>query len=216
MPNNLVFNGLASQLQTLINGVDSNGVSRKVLTDTLGRLVLSTVTVDTRPLSAATDSVTVFGTVTVSAENFDIRDLSGATDSVTVFGTITVSAENFDIRNLSGATDSIQLSSRLFTQSFTSLVDVTDSAAILIEDTSENSMYSFYVFNTGTNTLTAVLQISPTVTSTFFMDDGDGPVAISPGGKTTLVNAKYLHYTQLFYETGGAACSFTAYYNAQV
>jgi hypothetical protein len=293
LPNNLVFNGTASLLNTLVSGVDSIGVSHKILTDTSGSLIVNTgtstiniralsadtdsvtvfgtvtvtavnldirdlsadtdsvavigtvtvtaenldirdlsattdsvtvfgtvtvtaVNLDIRDLSATTDSVTVFGTVTVTAENLDIRDLSADTDSVAVIGTVSITAENLDIRNLSGVTDSIQLSSREFTESFASFVNVTDSAGVVMEDTSQQSMYTYYVNNTGSNTMTAVLQISPVSTSSFFVNDGDGPVAIGPGNKAVLVNAKYLHYTRLFYDTAGAQCSFSVYFNSQV
>ncbi|GMQ64319.1 DUF6385 domain-containing protein [Vallitalea maricola] len=263
MPNNLVFNGTASELQVMVNGVDESSNTRKLLTDDTGKLqvvipgtvtvtaenldirdlsgatdsvtVFGTVTVtaenlDIRDLSGATDSVTVFGTVTVTAENLDIRDLSGATDSVTVFGTVTVTAENLDIRDLSGATDSvtvfgtvtvtaeelnIQLGSRLFTESSIELEDVVDSAGILEFNTSEQSMYSFYIFNTGDNTISVNLQISPTTTDSYFMDDR-AQVAISSGEKAVLVAEKFMQYTRLFYETSGAACSFSAYYNSHV
>lgn len=69
MPNNLVFNNVASQLQTTINGVDGGGIARPILTDTDGRLDLGSVTVtatdlDIRPLTDA-------DIVTVTAIDFD-------------------------------------------------------------------------------------------------------------------------------------------------
>jgi hypothetical protein len=246
MPNYLVFNGTAEQLQTQISGVDEAGNSTKILTDSSGSLVIGTVTVtaenfdvrplsgttdsvtvfgtvtvtaenfDVRPLSGTTDSVTVFGTVTVTAENFDVRPLSGTTDSVTVFGTVTVTAENFDIRNLSGVTDSIQISSRLFTESNTTIRGVADSALVFIQNNEAQSEYTFYVFNSGNNTLTVQLQISPTTTTSYFVNDPGGPVGIARGSKATLIASRFLKYTGLFYETSGVTCTFEAFYNAQV
>lgn len=171
MPNNLVFNGVAEQLQTLINGVDADGNVRPIRTDSDGQIQL---------------------------------------------GTVTVTAENFDIRPLSGATDSIQLSSRLLTEDSLAFEDVTVATATFVQNTGEQSEYSFYVFNTGSNTLTVQLQISPISTDSYFMDDPSGAVGLESGDKVTLVAGRFLKYTRLFYDTGGEACSFNVHYNAQV
>ncbi len=301
MPNNLVFNNVAKQLKTLINGVDGTGTTRQILTDTEGRLELSTITVtaedfdirpltgttdsitiwntavtvtaedfdirpltgttdsitiwntavtvtaedfdirpltgttdsitiwntavtvtaedfDIRPLTGTTDSITIWNTaVTVTAEDFDIRPLTGTTDSITIWNTaVTVTAEDFDIRPLSAATDSVRISGRSFTESSTTIDEVTDSAAIFIHNTGEYSLYSFYLYNTGENTVTVQLQISPTTTDSYFMNDISGEEGVPTGEKTTLVAAKFLQYTRLFYETSGATCTFDVFYNAQV
>lgn len=157
MPNMLVFNKVAEQLQTLISGVDSTGQTRKILTDSDGR--------------------------------------------IQIMGTFTANT---------------QLSGRAFTESYTSLSAVTDSAAIFIQNTSEQSLYSFYIFNTGVNTVTVQLQISPTTTYAYFVDDPSGSIGLGAGQKTTLVTSRFLKYTRLFYETSGAACTFEVYYNAHI
>ncbi|MDK2798755.1 MAG: hypothetical protein PWP27_513 [Clostridiales bacterium] len=221
MPNNLVFNGTASQLQSQVSGVDSNGTVRAILTDDSGRLDLGTVTVtaedlDIRNLTGTTDSITIYNTVTVTAEDLDIRNLTGTTDSITIYNTVTVTAEDLDIRPLTAASDSIMLGARLFSESNTTIAGVTDSAAIMQQDTSEQNVYSFYVFNTGENTVTVNLQVSPTTTDSYFVDDTSGAVGVAAGEKAVLVAAKYLQYTRLFYSTGGATCTFDVYYNAAV
>jgi hypothetical protein len=297
MPNNLVFNGVAENLQMMMNGIDGTSVPRRILTDSSGQMlitgsvtvtaenldirdlngatdsisvfntvtvtaenldirnlagatdfvsvfntvtvtaenldirdlagatdfvsVFNTVTVtaenlDIRNLAGATDFVSVFNTVTVTAENLDIRDLAGATDFVSVFNTVTVTAENLDIRNLSGITDSIQLSSRLFTETNSAFAGVTNSAGVLVQNTGEKSLYSFYIFNTGANTVTVQLQISPTTVESYYVNDFSGTVGVPTGGKSVLIADQFLQFTRLFYETSGAACSFDVYYNAQV
>ncbi|WP_145993159.1 DUF6385 domain-containing protein [Tepidibacter mesophilus] len=177
---------------------------------------------DIRALSGATDSITVTATdldirpltsadvVTVTATAFDIRALSGTTDSVTV------TATDLDIRDLSGATDSVKVSSYLFTEDSTSIDGVTDAAAILAKDTSEQGIYSYYVTNTGTNSIDLKLQISPTTTDTYFVDDISGTVTVAAGQKAVLVAQQYLKYTRLYYDTSGATCTFEAHYNARV
>jgi hypothetical protein len=173
---------------------------------------------DIRPITGTTDSITLWNTVvTVTAEDLDIRPITGTTDSITIWNTVvTVTAEDLDIRALSAATDSIKMASRLFTESTTTIEGVTDSAGIFEQNTGEQSMYSFYVYNTGSNTLTVQLQISPTTTDSYFADDPSGTVAVTSGSKAALVAQRFLQYTRLFYETSGATCTFDVYYNAQV
>jgi len=142
MPNNLVFNNVASQLQTQISGQDNTGVVRKILTDTDGRLLIGEVTItatdlEIRPLSGATDSITIANAaVTVTATDFEIRQLSGATDSITIANAeITVTATDFEIRQLSGATDSITIANAEITVTATDfeirqLSGATDSITI--------------------------------------------------------------------------------------
>ncbi|SFA98420.1 hypothetical protein, partial [Clostridium frigidicarnis] len=64
MPNNLVFNSVASKLLVLINGQDSLGNAKPIKVDNNGMIQLSTVT--------------------VTALDLDIRNLSGVTDSVLI------------------------------------------------------------------------------------------------------------------------------------
>jgi hypothetical protein len=135
------------------------------------------ITAETRPLSAATDSVTVFGTVTATAENFDIRPLSAATDSVMVYGTFTANT---------------QFSGRVFTESNTTLSGVTDSAGIFIQDTSEQSIYSFYVFIPGSQYCNGSAPDQPSTTESYFVDDPGGIQGVSGGSKATLVCNKVL------------------------
>ena len=199
MPNNLVFNNVASQLQTQISGQDNTGVVRKILTDTDGRLLI--------------------GEVTITATDLEIRPLSGATDSITIANAaVTVTATNFEIRPLSADTDSISLAGRLFTESNIAVNNVTDSGGIFAQNTGECSMYSFYVYNRGPNPLTVSLQISPVDDDDYYVFDGgaESSATIETDEKIVLVAEKYLKFTRLFYDTNGADCSFEVYYNAQI
>ena len=280
MPNNLVFNKVASQLQTLINGVNGSGTATPILTDDTGKISITatnldirhlnatddTVTVtatnlDIRDLSYTTDSVTVTATnldirnlnatddtvtvtatnfdirhlngtddtVTVTATNFAIRDLSYTTDSVTVTATnldirnlnatddtVTVTATNFDIRDLSYTSDSVTVGAYTFTTDSVAFTAVDDDAVAMVKDTSQKSLYSFYVSNTGGNALTVKLQISPTDVDGDYLDDATGNIIIPAGGKAVLTPDNYLQYTRLYYLTPAGACTFKVYYNARI
>ena len=215
MPNNIVFNHVAEELKTLIYGQDATDVSRVILTDPDGRIEI-------RQLAATTDTVTVQSIVeevTVTATDFDIRGLTAVTDTVTVQSIVeevTVTATDFDIRQLAAATDTVStiLSGREFTESNILITNQTGSAAVLQFDTSEEDVYSYYINNTGTATFDVRLQISPTTTEAYFMDDGSGVATVGPGEKQTLVAQKFLRYTRLVYDAGAATISADCWYNA--
>jgi hypothetical protein len=225
MPNNLIFNNVASQLQTTINGVDGGGIARPILTATDGRLDLGSVTVtaaafDIRPLTDA-DIVTVTATdldirpltatdvVTVTAIAFDIRPLTDA-------DVVTVTATDLDIRPLTAAADSIELGARAFTETNTGIDGVVGTGTVLQTDTSQYSLYSFYVNNTGDAAITVQLQISPTETDTYFVDDGSGPVSVEAGQKAVLVAKNFLRYTRVYYDSGTDTATAEFYFNGQV
>lgn len=217
MPNNIVFNPVAEQLKTLVHGMQGTTPTPLLLDSTTGKLLS---TVDGSVTVAGT--VTAQGTLTVTASNFDIRPLSGATDSVTissgtvtVAGTVTVTASSLDIRPLTASTDSFTLGSRTFLEDSTSITGVTGTGVVLMENTGNKSMYSYYITNTGTNTISIKLQISPTTTDTYFVDDINS-VSLAGGSITVLTAVKFMQYTRLYYDTGGAAATAEFYYNAQV
>jgi hypothetical protein len=67
-------------------------------------------------------------------------------------------------------------------------------------DSSEKSLYSFYAMNSGgTAPITVKLQVSPTTTSSYFVDDSSTPVLLNPLEAAVLVPKYYLNYTRLFY-----------------
>ena len=207
MPNNLVFNNVASQLQTTINGVDGGGIAKPILTDTDGRLDLGSVTVT----AAAFDIrlLTATDIVTVTAENFDIRPLTDA-------DVVTVTATDLDIRPLTATGDSVGLGARAFTETNTTIDGLVGTGTVLQTDTSQYSLYSFYVNNTGDAAITVQLQISPTEADDYFVDDGSGPVSVAAGEKAVLVAKNFLRYTRVYYDSGAATATAAFYFNGQV
>ncbi len=172
-------------------------------------------------MNGTTDSVTVFaggaGLTVTGTVTANIRELSGATDSVTVFGTVTVTASNLSIRSLSGITDSINISATTNVTDSTVLTAVTNSAAVLVKDASQQGKYSYYVRNTGSNTVTVQIQVAPLNSTAYFTnDDVSGPMAVGPGTNKVIVPAYYMNFTRLFYETSGAANTFEVFYTAKI
>ncbi|MTI48994.1 DUF6385 domain-containing protein [Sporosalibacterium faouarense] len=239
MPNNIVFNEVASQLKTQIYG-NNGGTAVPLSVDGSGNLTFTATNLDIRSLSPTTDTVSVTATdfdirslspttdtVTVTATDFDIRGLSPTTDTVTVTATdfdirglspttdtVTVTATNLDIRDLSGVTDSVTKGGNFFAESNTTLT-VSDTGVALTIDTSEQDIYTFYVANTGAAAVSVKLQIAPTNSSTYYVDDPSGEVSIGAGEKGVLVAQKFLKFTRLFFNPSDTT-SIEAFYNAHV
>ncbi|SHE47984.1 hypothetical protein SAMN02746089_00302 [Caldanaerobius fijiensis DSM 17918] len=205
MPNNIVFNPVADQLKSLVHGRTAGGTVTALLTDASGNL----------------QTMLQNASVTVAATNFNIRSLSYTTDTVSVQSiveTVNTNVTNtVNIRSLSPATDTVSniLSGRVFTSATTSINNVTGTGILLLEDTSQKRMYTYYVYNTGAAAISVKLQISPTTADAYFIDDLSGEVSVVPGSATTLVAQRFLNYTRLYYNAGTATVTAVFYYNAQ-
>ena len=88
----------------------------------------------------------------------------------------------------------------------------------LVLNSSEKSLYSYYVRNTSTvATLRVKLQVSPTTTASYYVDDTSTSVDIATGHAAVLVPKYYLAYTRLYYTNVDAthAATLVAYYDAR-
>jgi hypothetical protein len=188
VPNNLVFNNVASQLKTQLYGYDGSSVVA-IQTDASGNIKIVGVSGDTIPVSIA-DTVTV-----------------------TIPDTVAVTAADLDIRNLSGTQDSVLKAGSYFTESSNALTDIVSTGIALTIDNSQQDIYSFYVKNTGAAAVSVKLQISPTDAADYFTDDTSGEISIAGGSTDVLVAQKFLRYTRLFYNASDTT-SIEVYYNA--
>ena len=235
MPNNLVFNNSAQELKVQIYGITSGSTVTGLLVDNSGNMqvggsvtatIANTVTVtansfDIRALASATDTVsvtgsvtatiantvTVTGQVTVTANSFDIRALASATDTVSVTGSVSATIAN---------TVTVSLGGHGFT---TSTLTITTADAALTNtafqfDTSQYKDYSFYVVNTGTAAVSVRLQISPTTTETFFVNDNTTEFSLAQDAQTVLVPGIFLNYTRI-QVAGAQTITAIAYFNGQ-
>ncbi|WP_165000462.1 DUF6385 domain-containing protein, partial [Anaerophilus nitritogenes] len=108
----------------------------------------------------------------------------------------------------------VSLVGREFDTSNTTISDFDAAITSLQMDTSEKNMYSYYVRNTGSATVIAKLEISPTTENAYFVDDAATAVEIGPGENGVIVPVKYLNYTRL-HLTPSDTTTVIAYYNAQ-
>jgi len=97
-------------------------------------------------------------------------------------------------------------------------IATTATGTALQENTSDKSLYSFYVKNnSSTASVSVKLQVSPTSTSSYFIDDSSTAITLATGAATVLVPKVYQAYTQLYYtnldETDTAA--IVAYYDGR-
>lgn len=188
MPNNIVFNNVASQLKTQLYGYDGSSVV-PIQTDASGNIKIVGVSGDTIPVSIADPvTVTIPDTVAITAAELDIRDLTGTRDSVIKAGSY-------------------------FSDDDSTLADIASTGIALTVDNSQQDIYSFYVRNTGAAAVSVKLQISPTDNADYFTDDPSGETSIADGDADVLVAQKFLRYTRLYYDASDTT-SIEVYYNA--
>ncbi|MBA1335421.1 MAG: hypothetical protein HPY66_1044 [Firmicutes bacterium] len=188
MPNNIVFNNVASQLKTQLYGYDGSSVV-PIMTDASGNIKIVGVSGDTIPVSIADPvTVTIPDTVAVTAADLDIRDLSGTRDSVIKAGSY-------------------------FSESIITLPNITSTGIALTIDNSQQDIYSFYVKNTGAAAVSVKLQISPTDVDDYFTDDPSNETLIAADNMDVLVAQKFLRYTRVYYNASDTT-SIEVYYNA--
>lgn len=114
-------------------------------------------------------------------------------------------------------TASVTVAGVAFTSLNTTISGVSNSAGILAFDSSQQSLYSYYVKNNNsTNPITFKLQVSPTTTAAYYTDDSPTPISVDGGEMAVLVPKYYLNYTRLFYDTGGITATFEAYMDARI
>ncbi|WP_157732424.1 DUF6385 domain-containing protein [Thermoanaerobacterium sp. RBIITD] len=197
----------------MVHGQTAQGTVTALLTDASGNLLTTlqnasiTVTasdLNIRPLSYTVDNITVQNVVSTVNTN--------VTNTVNTNVTNTV-----NIRPLNSSIDTISnvLSGRSFISVTSSINNVTGTGALLAEDTSQKTMYTYYVRNTGNAAFSVVLQISPTTAEAYYIDDVTGEISVAPGTAATLIAGRFLNYTRIFYNAGTSTVTAEFYYNAQ-
>ena len=97
-------------------------------------------------------------------------------------------------------------------------IATTATGTALQENTSDKSLYSFYVKNNSTTASVSVkLQVSPTTAAAYFIDDSSTAVTLGTGAATVLVPKVYQAYTQLYYTNldSTATAAVEAYYDGR-
>jgi hypothetical protein len=97
-------------------------------------------------------------------------------------------------------------------------IATTATGTALQENASDKNLYSFYVKNnSATASVSVKLQVSPTSTESYFIDDSSTAVTLGTGAATVLVPKVYQHYTQLYYTNldQTATASIVAYYDGR-
>ena len=156
------------------------------------------------------------GTVTVEGGNITATVAAG---TVTVVGgniTATIAAGTVTIV---GGSISATIAGHGFTSSNTTLN--TNTAALTNTafqfDTSQfDNHYSFYIMNTGAATVSVRLQVSPTTTNSYFVNDNTAEVTLTQNQAIVLVPGYFLNYTRVqVLGVGSDTSTVVAYINAQ-
>ena len=168
----------------------NDGTDNKALkTDTSGRQII------------ATDVGTA---IEVSATDLDIRNLSNTQDNIVVYGN-----DGTDNRALkTDATGILQVAyTKIFTNATQNITTANSYAGSTARDISLQSQYSFFVSNTGANSATAKVQISPD--NTLWIDDST-EFEVAAGEAAILSPSRFANYVRVAYKSTVADSSTTA------
>ena len=225
MANNLIFNNVASRLMVMANGVDNTGVAHPLLTDNTGNLQVSiqntsvsvtgTVSVDgTIPVTgnlSITGTVPVTGTVQVASGSVDITNTPSVNvaNTVPVTGTVQVAELTQGTVTVAGGTINIG-----YTQvSTTTSINANGTGTTLVEDISDLTDYSYFVYNKGTQTVILNIQVAPTNVDGDYTSYNQATVTLGSNGSAVVIPSTiYGNYARIYYDTLSAAATFDIYY----
>ncbi len=163
--------------------------NRAVKTDTSGRQVI----------------VTDVGTsVSVSATDLDIRNLSNTQDNIVVYGN-----DGTDNRALKTDTTGVLLvaTSKTFTNQSQTVTTADAYTGSTGRDISLQTLTSFFVNNTGANSATVKVQISPD--NTLWVDDST-EFTVAAAETKVLTPTRFANYARIAYKSTSAGSSTTA------
>ena len=235
--NNLVFNSVASQLKTTIYSIDQNSAVQPIKIDTNGTVYVTTdpgapldVTIGTLPavtisgtpsvninndLTIGTlPAVTISGTPSVNINN---NLTIGTLPAVTISGTPSVKIEGIaSVAILNTVTNTVPIvTAPSFTLYSATLTAFTTTTTVFANtDTSKMRNATIFLYNTGANSLTAVLQYSPASGLTYINDTKYGVFTIAASGNTYLELPTYAQLTQVSC-TSASGTNLVAYFNGQ-
>lgn len=151
-----------------------------------------------RPIAVdSTGKLNVVGAITATISGVVTATISGVV-TATISGTVTANV------------------SPSFTESNSTVVFSTaGTLTVITEDVSQQKQISFVVYNNLTTPVTALLQVAPTDTDSYYVNDGTAVVIGTPTSLSSiLVPVKFLKFTRILLN-GGATASAIVYYNAQ-
>ncbi|QXM06343.1 DUF6385 domain-containing protein [Crassaminicella indica] len=241
MPNNIVFNNVASQMKTQIYGTDS-GTTRAIAVDANGKLLIGEIstigtisevlnvqsvdTVDTVQQVLNVQSVDTVDTVqqVLNVQSVDTVDTVQQVLNVQSVDTVdnissvdTVDTVTY-VAEVKSITDTVNVDKvgNGFAESVYTVSNLAAgaTATVLTMDTSEKNMYSFYVKNISDSvTIDAKIQVAPVNLEAYYIDDAASVVGLEAGEKEILITQKYLKYTRLILENNSTvAGSVVAWY----
>lgn len=191
-------------------------------------VTVTATNLDIRDLTEARDSILIFGfdgdenvairtdsdgrleiasisdPVTVTATNLDIRDLTEARDSILIFGfdgdeNVAIKTDSdglLEIRSISDPISAFTVPD--FDEETFDVTTGNDFAGLDYVDTSTQTMYTFFVHNTGANSADVRLDVSADEIQ-HFVDVS--PRVIAAGETDVFVPNTFLRYTRLSYKS---------------
>ena len=220
--NNLVFNNIASQLKASIYAQNPSGEVQPIQIDSNGNLnvsITNSVTISNESLTVAiSNPIIVANSITIANESITVGvanpiTISNESLTVAVSNPITV-ANSITIANET-------LSVAIIANSFTSLNITTATysgtgAVLNNTDISNLNKASFLVYNTGADTLTISLQLSPTTNEEDYITSPNNSLLTVAGNTSEIIPVDlFANYARLQYSLGSSTATFSTFFNGQ-
>ncbi|WP_051688276.1 DUF6385 domain-containing protein [Desulfofalx alkaliphila] len=199
-----------AQDSILIYGFDGTE-NVAIRTDDEGRL-------DIRGLSEAQDSILIYGfdgteNVAIRTDDegrLDIRGLSEARDSILIYGfdgneNVAIKTDEEGRLEIAGISEPITaITTPNFNEEvYTEVVTADDFTGLEYEDTATQTVYSYFVYNSGDNDAEVRLDVSANGADNIYFIDVE-PRVIASGETDVFVPNTFLRYTRLSYRSANA------------
>ena len=200
-----------------ISGTPSVNINNDLTIGTLPAVTISgtpSVNINNNLTIGTLPAVTISGTPSVNITN----DLTiGTLPAVTISGTPSVKIEGIaSVAILNTVTNTVPIvTAPSFTLYSATLTAFTTTTTVFANtDTSKMRNATIFLYNTGANSLTAVLQYSPASGLTYINDTKYGVFTIAASGNTYLELPTYAQLTQVSC-TSASGTNLVAYFNGQ-
>ena len=211
-----------------------NLASGKDTVDIGNTVTVQSTDLDIRNLVAGQDTVdvntvgSILSNVTVQATDFEIRDLASGKDTVDIGNTVTVQSTDLDIRNLVAGQDTVDIgtvagiinsnvSSRSFVEDNVNLGALTNTTGTTLEeDISTFTSYSYFIRNTGSDTVQITVEGSPVLDDSYYVAI-ESAQPVGGGASAIIATGKFIKYLRLRYTVANSeTANVIAYFNGQV
>ncbi|WP_040329111.1 DUF6385 domain-containing protein, partial [Clostridium ihumii] len=169
------------------------------------------IAISNAPSVNVANTVPVTGTVQVASGSVDITNTPSVKvdNTVSVTGTVQVSQLTQGTVTVAGGTINIG-----YTQVGTATsINANGTGTTLVEDISDLTDYSYFVYNKGTQTVILNIEVAPTNVDGDYTSYNQATVTLGSNKSAVVIPSTiYGNYARIYYDTLSAAATFDIYY----